>query len=525
MFAWLWGDRITALEFLYDITKAFAFDGMVQSLDLHELRSMPVDHCVRFPVSSMIVPICGQLAESLGSKLSYPGNSSYVATQDSYWSLQEANLSPACILVPESPQDVSEAVSIISGIENCRFAIKGRSHAPAAGFANINAGVTIDMTKLSSITVSDDRTVASVGAGATWLDVYSYLDTLSLSVAGGRNGAVGVGGLTLGGGISYFLPRVGWACDNVVNFEIILASGKIANANATSRPDLFRALKGCTNNFGIVTRFDLTPFPQRQILGGNVAQRIAHRDAVFKAFTDIAGASEYDPYASIVTGIGFNSTSKAWTISSSAIYTKPVLNPPVYKELLAIPSVANTLAITNLSTLAAEPAIPKFNWLFYTGTYGVSAPLLSQFFDIINTTIYNFDPPGGIFWNIAFEPLPAIATQYGDQKGGNSLGTSPKDGNAIIMLLSALYPTSTSSTTITHTAQTLLRTLNQTAQEMGLLHTFQYTNYADPSQDPIGSYGQTNVDFLRKVSGRYDPRGIFGGGRAGRVPGGFKIPG
>ena len=57
MFAWLWGDRITALEFLYDITKAFAFDGMVQSLDLHELRSMPVDHCVRFPVSSMIVPI------------------------------------------------------------------------------------------------------------------------------------------------------------------------------------------------------------------------------------------------------------------------------------------------------------------------------------------------------------------------------------------------------------------------------------------------------------------------------------
>ena len=125
-------------------------------------------------------------------------------------------------MVPESPQDVSEAVSIISGIENCRFAIKGRSHAPAAGFANINAGVTIDMTKLSSITVSDDRTVASVGAGATWLDVYSYLDTLSLSVAGGRNGAVGVGGLTLGGGISYFLPRVGWACDNVVNFEVCL---------------------------------------------------------------------------------------------------------------------------------------------------------------------------------------------------------------------------------------------------------------------------------------------------------------
>ena len=148
----------------------------------------------------------------------------YNATQESYWSLQEASLSPACILIPETSQDIAEAVSIISGIEGCHFAIKGQSHAPAAGFANINAGVTIDMTGLKSVTVNHDKTVASVGAGASWLDVYLYLDALSLSVAGGRNGAVGVGGLTLGGGISYFAPRVGWACDNVVNFEVRLAS-------------------------------------------------------------------------------------------------------------------------------------------------------------------------------------------------------------------------------------------------------------------------------------------------------------
>ena len=111
-------------------------------------------------------------------------------------------------------------MSIISGIEGCHFAIKSQSHAPAAGFANINAGVTIDMTSLKSVTVNNDNTVASIGSGASWLDVYLYLDALGLSVAGGRNGAVGVGGLTLGGGISYFAPRVGWACDNVINFEV-----------------------------------------------------------------------------------------------------------------------------------------------------------------------------------------------------------------------------------------------------------------------------------------------------------------
>ena len=118
-------------------------------------------------------------------------------------------------------------------------------------------------------------------------------------------------------------------------------------------------MKGGTNNFGVVTRFDLRSFPQGKILGGNVAQAISYRDSVFKAFADIADAPEYDPYASIVTGIGFNSTSKKWTISSSAIYTKPIMNPSVYDEMLGIPSISNTLAITNLSALAAEPPIPK----------------------------------------------------------------------------------------------------------------------------------------------------------------------
>ena len=123
--------------------------------------------------------------------------------------------------MPEISQDVSVAVSIMSGIEGCRFAIKGQTHAPAAGFANINAGVTIVMTALKSVVVDADHTVARVGGGAS-LDVYVYLDTLGLSVAGGRNGAVGVGGSTLESGIPYFKPRVGFACDAVVSFELHL---------------------------------------------------------------------------------------------------------------------------------------------------------------------------------------------------------------------------------------------------------------------------------------------------------------
>ncbi|OCL04578.1 FAD binding domain protein [Glonium stellatum] len=471
------------------------------------LRSTPSDYC------------CRSLASVLGLNVSFPGNTTYLATQESYWSLQEASLSPTCIVIPKTAQDISEAISIVSSIESCRFAIKGHSHAPAAGFANINDGVAIDMTRLSSVAVNSDHTVASVGAGASWLDVYQYLDSLGLAIAGGRNGAVGVAGLTLGGGISYFAPRVGWACDNAVNFELVLASGEIVDANATCHPELFRALKGGGNNFGIVTRIDFAAFPQGQILGGNVVNDISYRGAVFEAFAEIATAPEYDIYASLVTGLVFSTATKEWSLSTTAIYTKPVSNPPVYQNLRKIPRTADTLNITNLSTLANETAPPLLNWAFFTGTYGVSATLLSRIFDSLNTTIYNFIIPGGISWSVAFEPLPTVITQHGDQNGGNSLGTSPKDGNTFVMLLTGIWSNTSSDALVEKTAQKMVEDINGIARSMGLLNDFQYINYADPSQDPIGSYGQLNVKRLRDVSKMYDPKGVF----QLQVPGGFKL--
>lgn len=63
-------------------------------------------------------------------------------------------------------------------------------------------------------------------------------------------GDVGVGGLTLGGGLSFLSTQYGLACDNVVNYEVVLADASIVNANATSNPDLFWALKGGGNQFG-----------------------------------------------------------------------------------------------------------------------------------------------------------------------------------------------------------------------------------------------------------------------------------
>jgi FAD/FMN-containing dehydrogenase len=73
-------------------------------------------------------------------------------------------------------------------------------------------------------------------------------------------GDVGVGGLLLGGGMSFLSAQFGLACDHVLNYEVILANASIVNANATSNTDLFFALKGGGNQFGKPTMALRSPF-------------------------------------------------------------------------------------------------------------------------------------------------------------------------------------------------------------------------------------------------------------------------
>ncbi len=88
---------------------------------------------------------------------------------------------------------------------------------------------------------------------------------------GGLCGTTGVGGVTLGGGQSIFFAEKGWVVDSVLNYEVVLASGQIVNANATCHCDLYRALKGGGSNFGIVTRVDIKTFPyNNQLWGGQI---------------------------------------------------------------------------------------------------------------------------------------------------------------------------------------------------------------------------------------------------------------
>ena len=179
------------------------------------------------------------LRVKLPGKVSFPTSSVYQDQQngtDGYWTQQEAQVTPTCRVSPSDVEDVAVAVAELAS-KNCLFAVRGggmlpfncfpcirtdngEGHMGWAGAANIQNGVTVDLSDINEVQVSSDQRTTSVGGGARWEDVYLKLDALGLAVSGGRVYDVGVGGLTTGGGNSFFAPRFGFVTDNVKNFQV-----------------------------------------------------------------------------------------------------------------------------------------------------------------------------------------------------------------------------------------------------------------------------------------------------------------
>jgi FAD/FMN-containing dehydrogenase len=156
--------------------------------------------------------LCKNLASALPDSVIFPRDTTaFGQSMNSYWAQQECEVVPACVVRPRDVQELSTATTILkreyderrrqSGKDQPEglFAIRGGGHSPIAGAASINGGVLIDLSLFKEVTPSEDGSSVVIGAGCKWMDVSKVLDEKGLAVVGGRNSAVGVGGLTLGG--------------------------------------------------------------------------------------------------------------------------------------------------------------------------------------------------------------------------------------------------------------------------------------------------------------------------------------
>ncbi|KAL4947597.1 FAD-binding domain-containing protein [Aspergillus filifer] len=466
---------------------------------------------------------CDDLAGLLPGKVFLPTTETYASSASSYYALQEQELRPVCIVIPSSAEDVAKAVKRLAELPDPTFAIRSGGHSSVAGAANAQDGVTIDLQQLNIVQPNDDRTVVSIGAGALWQDVYNVLVPLGLATLGGRTGIVGVGGLLTGGGLSTFSPSHGFACDNIVNLQVVLASGAIVNANATHSSDLFVALKGGQNNFGVVTRFDLATFAQGDYWGGTIQYPAAVDAAQLDAFRAFK-TSPYDPYVEVEQSFLFNASAdpdNAYYSSNNLFYTRPIVDATALRVFTEIqPQGFNSMRVSNLSDFASEfsafQPVDRYS-VYATTTIRLSETILPEVHTLWKAFAQAQANVPDFLASFTFQALPPIIPT-----SRNSLGFAPDshpEGSLVLVLASNFWSSSSDSTALRNATRTLIEEIDALARSKGLAERFLYMNYADAWQDVIAGYGEGAVQELKRVAKAYDPREVF----QRKVPGGFKL--
>ncbi len=161
------------------------------------------------------------------------------------------------------PRDAAGVATALRYATAAGLAVTVRSGGHSmAGLSTHTDGMVIDLRNLRGVEVLDraGRRVR-IGAGATWGTVAAALAPYGLGLTAGDTREVGVGGLTLGGGIGWLVRRYGLAIDSLVAADLVTADGELIRADAEQHGDLFWALRGGGGNFGVVTSFEFTAQP------------------------------------------------------------------------------------------------------------------------------------------------------------------------------------------------------------------------------------------------------------------------
>lgn len=259
---------------------------------------------------------------------------------NSYWA-PNFKLRPWCVVQPHDTQDVSTALQALSSIDEDiaagGLAIRAGGHNSAAGANGIVNGVTMDLSMMNSTTYDASTKLASIQPGPRWKDIYAALSPYNVTVAGGRDGGVG-SGLLLGGGISYYAATTGFSGDSVTNFEVVLANGTIVNANQTHCPDLWKALKGGMNNFGVVTRYDATTVPGNLLSYSVRTISSEHSEDFINALVDFTAKNSNYTDDAIVGFFGYLPEIQEVVITLIEVNTRGIQNSTGFGKFNSIPA-------------------------------------------------------------------------------------------------------------------------------------------------------------------------------------------
>jgi FAD/FMN-containing dehydrogenase len=177
-----------------------------------------------------------------------------------------ADARPAVIVRVANATDVARIVTLARdcGLE---LAVRSGGHS-GAGHGTSDGGIVLDLSDMKAIDVDVDGKSVWAEAGLTAAELTTALAAHDLAIGFGDTGSVGIGGITVGGGVGYLVRKHGLTIDNVLAADVVTADGELVRADAEHHPDLFWAIRGGGGNFGVVTRFEYRLHDLPSVVGG-----------------------------------------------------------------------------------------------------------------------------------------------------------------------------------------------------------------------------------------------------------------
>lgn len=333
---------------------------------------------------------------------------------------------------------------------------------------------------------------------------------------------IGVGGLTTGGGISFFANEFGWACDNVESYEVVTASGLIVTASPTSYPDLYWALRGGGNNFGLVTSFKLRTLPLGKMWGGDRIFLEPQFPATIDAFVDLGKNSAVDTKAAQI--LSFIVQGGAKFASAQLEYATPNANASIFSYWNAITPAVDNIGIKTLATLTeqlAESTPYGQRQSYWAQTVKLDKDLINFILDVFYEENDKIADVANLLNPLSLQVITVPQMQKMRQNGGNALGLDPSLGPLLLINPAPAWTDAADDDRVNKFVDTVFKRTAAEAEKRGLTSRYIYMNYASKYQDVIASYGDANKAKLQSIAKKYDPKEVF----QKLQPGYFKLDG
>jgi FAD/FMN-containing dehydrogenase len=211
-----------------------------------------------------MISIRRRLAAAVDGRIITPGDAAYDGARSIFYGGFDRR--PAVIARPTDASDVSQVVSLAreTGLE---LAVRSGGHS-LAGHSTSDGGIVLDLADMSALEIDPEQRTAWAQTGLTAGAYTTAAGTYGLATGFGDTGSVGIGGITLGGGIGYLVRKHGLTIDDLLAAELVTADGQLLHVDDQAHPELFWAIRGGGGNFGVATRFQYRLHPVSTIVGG-----------------------------------------------------------------------------------------------------------------------------------------------------------------------------------------------------------------------------------------------------------------